>query len=143
MKGINGAKIGSGALSASETVAGIGLVVILISLSLPLINLLGGSLINVAAWIFAAGTLIFLAARGAGAMCRQGNMRMRRLRRMEFWAAAAFVIASAFWFYNLQRLGPYAGVLAILRETIVFSLVGAAIQIAAAILMVRVGKKDN
>lgn len=143
MRDMQDARIGSGALKTSETTAGIGLVVILVSLVLPLINLIEGNLMDAAKWSFAAGALIFVISRGIGAMSRQGTLRMRRLRRMEFWAGAAFVIASAFWFYNLQHLGPYAGVLAILRETIVFSLAGAAIQIAAALLIVRAAKKES
>lgn len=59
------------------------------------------------------------------------SMRVRRLRRMEFWAGMAFCIGAFFWFYNTQKLSgmAYIGQMSVLRDTVMFSLVGAMLQV--------------
>lgn len=86
-------------------------------------------------WVFAAGALVFTVARLVGAADTSGSLRMRRLRRLEFWAGMAFCVASGMWFFNWHRMGSFAGSLAIIRPTVVFALAGAAIQVIAAWLI--------
>ena len=52
------------------------------------------------------------------------------------------MIGGAFWFYSENHLGPYAGMLALLRETILFTLVGAAIQVIASWMIVSKSKSE-
>lgn len=84
-------------------------------------------------WVYAAGALIFTMARLVSVSDPQDSLRLRRLRRLEFWAGVAFCIGAFFWFYNENKYADffYVGPLAILRDTVLFSLAGAAIQVIA------------
>lgn len=62
---------------------------------------------------------------------------------MEFWAGVAFVLGAALWFYSETRLGEYAGPLAVMKDTIMFTLAGALIQIIASWLIVSRTKKEQ
>ncbi len=82
-------------------------------------------------WVYAVGALIFTAARLVNVSDPGESMRVRRLRRMEFWAGMAFCIGAFFWFYNTQKLSgmAYIGQMSVLRDTVMFSLVGAMLQV--------------
>ena len=71
------------------------------------------------------------------------SMRMKRLRRMEFWSGVAFVAGAVFWFYQEAHLGPFAGLLGLMRDTIMFTLAGAVIQIIASWMIVAQAKKES
>lgn len=94
-------------------------------------------------WIYAAGALIFLVARIVGATDPGYSPRLRRIRRMEFWAGVAFGVGAFLWFYTERRVGPFAGPLAVLRSTILFTLAGAVIQVISAQLGYSVEKKEK
>lgn len=81
-------------------------------------------------WIYAVGALVYTGARIAGSLGRDESVRVRRLRRMEFWAGLAFCFGAFFWFYNQNRFQDFFS-LQVVRETIVFTMVGAVIQIIA------------
>ncbi len=125
-----------------ENCATFGLLLICAGMAGPLLNMLTATP-PLYMWIYAAGALIFTVARLVGAADRTGSLRMRRLRRLEFWAGMAFCIASGLWFYNSQRLGAYGGSLAIIRPTVVFTLAGAAIQVIASWLIYSQRKKEE
>lgn len=127
----------------TEGVATGGLLLICVSLVIPFFYPSDFSVVSVLKWVYSAGALIYVGARVAGAMTHGGSVRLRRLRRMEFWAGVAFMVAAAFWFYSERHLGPYAGMLALLRQTILFTLVGAAIQVIASWLIVSVSNKES
>lgn len=89
-------------------------------------------------WSYAAGALIFTAARVVAAGDHSESLRLRRLRRLEFWAGIAFCMAAFFWFYNFEKfhldnpaMSIFVGPLRVLNETILFSLAGAVIQVIA------------
>ena len=117
---------------ATEATATFGLIIIAAALIGPFANLLNSDWGVTFRWLYAAGAVIYTIARVVGAADREENTRLRRLRRLECWGGFAFIIAAAFWFYNQQRLGATAGNLALLRETVLFTLVGALIQIISA-----------
>lgn len=94
-------------------------------------------------WIYTAGALIYLVARLVGAMDDTLSPRMRRIRRMEFWAGVSFCLGAAMWFYTETRIGSMAGPLAVLRSTIMFTLAGAVIQVISAQLGYSVEKKEK
>jgi hypothetical protein len=127
----------------AENVAMVGLLLLAIALMAPLFNLLDPTKLYLFKWIYAAGALIYVTARSVNVNDPGDTFRLKRLRRLEFWAGVAFVIGGACWFYNTSRLGEYAGVLAILRPTILMSLVGAMIQIIASWLIASQVKKDK
>ena len=125
-----------------EGTATFGLILICIALVSPFTNPANLYLLSIFRWIFGAGALIYLIARTVDITDPQESLRLRRLRRMEFWAGVSFGIATAFWFYNQHHLGEYMGMLTILRTTILFTLVGAVIQIIASWLIYTQAKKE-
>ena len=127
----------------AEGVATSGLLLICVSLVVPFFCPSSFGLMAVLKWVFAGGALIYTVARVVSARVPGESLRLRRLRRMEFWAGVAFIVAAAFWFYSERHLGPYAGMLALLRQTILFTLVGAAIQVIASWLIVRCQRNEK
>lgn len=126
-----------------EWLASFGLALVCVALVVPFFNPSDLGLVSVLKWIYSAGALIFVVARILSAGASHESLRIRRLRRMECWAGMAFVVAALFWFYSEAHLGPYAGVLAVLRQTILFTLVGAFIQIIASWMIVSQSKKES
>lgn len=127
-----------------EATATLGLIIVAVGMIGPFAGGFELSTLAIYKWIYAAGALIFTFARIVGAGDKSESMRLRRLRRLEFWAGMAFCIAAFFWFYNEQRLShmPYVGPLAILKDTVLFSLVGAAIQVVASWMIAWRQKKE-
>lgn len=126
-----------------ESVAAFGLILIFVALVSPFTKPASPEYISVFRWIYGAGALLYLIARITDISDPQESMRLRRLRRMEFWAGVSFGLATAFWFIGEHRFGPYGGALAILQNTILFTLVGALIQIIASWLIYSQTKKEN
>lgn len=117
---------------AMERTATFGLLLLAIGLVAPFTDLSNTALLSAFKWIFAAGSLIYLLARIFGGTDPQASVRLRRLRRMEVWAGVAFCVATFFWFYNTS-----------MRDTVVFTLAGALIQIIAAWMIASQMKKEG
>lgn len=117
-----------------EATATLGLLLVAVAMLGPFMNL-GGSAdwIGIYKWVYAAGALVFTFARLVSVNDPRDSLRLRRLRRLEFWAGMAFCIGAFFWFYNERKFAdfPFVGVLAILKDTVMFSLAGAVIQVIA------------
>ncbi len=128
-------------MSAAENVAALGMLLVCAALVIPLFGLTSAHALDPYKWIYSAGTLLYIVARVVGAMDSSGTVRLRRLRRMEFWAGVCFMIGAAFWFYQEGHLGPLAGPLAVIRDTILFTLAGAMVQIIASWLIYAQEKK--
>lgn len=128
----------------SDFAGGAGLILIVVGLLIPLLNLGSTALMPVAKWVYTAGALMFVGSKCVRVNPAGSSLRMRSLRRMEFWAGVCFLIGAGFWFYNSHKLGasPYAGPLAIVRDTILFSLSGAVIQLVAAWMIYFREKKE-
>lgn len=125
-----------------EATATFGLILICVALVGPFTSAASMEYLNVFRWIYGAGAVIYLIARIVDISDPEESLRLKRLRRMEFWAGVAFGLATAFWFIGQHRLGPYAGALAVLQNTIMFTLVGALIQIIASWLIYSQTKKE-
>ena len=126
-----------------ESTATFGLLLVCVALVSPFAGIGDMGILRIFKWVYAAGALIYVVARVVNVNDPADSMRLRRLRRMEFWAGVAFMLAGAFWFYEEQHLGPYAGPLAVMRNTILFTLVGAAIQVIASWMIVSRTKKEQ
>lgn len=113
------------------------------ALCAPFANPENIDLLKIYKWLYSAGALIFVIARVVNVNDPSDSMRLRRLRRLEFWAGVAFVMGAAMWFYNESHLGPYAGALAVMRSTIMFTLAGAVIQIISSWMIVSLTKKEQ
>lgn len=129
--------------SRVENIAAFGLILICAALALPFASAFSPLWMNVGKWAFASGTLIFIIARVVKVGDDTESARVKRLRRMEAWAGFAFAAGAFFWFRNEAAMGPYAGPLAVLRDTIMFALAGAMIQIISSWLIVWRLKKEN
>ena len=125
-----------------EGTATFGLILICVALVGPFTSPANMEFLNVFRWIYGAGAVIYLIARLADISDPQDSPRLKRLRRMEFWAGIAFGLGTAFWFIGQHRLGEYAGALAVLQNTIMFTLIGALIQIVASWLIYSQMKKE-
>ena len=129
----------------AETLASFGMILIAVGMFLPLINMLSVEQLPVFKWIFAAGALMFWGARCVNVSPEGESMRLRRLRRMEFWSGACFGVAAFFWFYNENKYGdiPTVGPLTLLNETILFALAGAVLQLVTAWMIYFRQKKER
>ena len=129
-----------------EGTATFGLILICVALVSPFTNPNNVELLSIFRWIYGAGAIIYLIARIVDISDPQESLRLKRLRRMEFWAGISFGIATFFWFYTQNKvqeaLGANAGILAVMQNTILFTLVGALIQIIASWLIYSQTKKD-
>lgn len=128
---------------AVENTAAFGLILLAVGLMAPFGAMYAAWVLPTAKWIFAAGALVYTVARVVNVSDPSESARLRRLRRMEAWAGFAFCIAAGFWFYKDAHIGAFAGPLALLRDTILFSLVGAVIQIISAWLISSQIRKEN
>lgn len=132
-----------------EMTATFGLLLIAVGLVAPFAALDNVSYLSTFKWIFAPGALIFTVARMVNVNDPQDSLRLRRLRRLEFWAGMAFCIAAFFWFYNDYKYVTHipgsiimVGPLKVLHETILFSMVGAMIQVISSWMINRLMKKE-
>ena len=128
-----------------ETTSTFGLILICVALAAPFTNPTSIEYLKVFKWIYGSGALIYLVARMVDISDPQESLRVKRLRRMEFWAGIAFGLATAFWFIAEHKFReiPKTGMFAILQNTIMFTLVGALIQIFAAWMIYYRTKKDK
>ena len=130
-----------------ESTATFGLLLVAAGMLIPFVTLSNGNLewVTASKWIYTAGALIFTVARVVNVNDPRDSLRLRRLRRLEFWAGMAFCVAAFFWFYNEAKFADmmYVGPLAILRDTVLFSLAGAAIQVVASWMISFRQKKEE
>ncbi len=116
----------------AESAATCGLLLVLVAMMLPFFGHHIGVPLSWAKWVYAAGAILYTAARAVNSRVEGESLRLKRLRRMEFWAGMCFIVGGAFWFYQEQHFsGIPVGPLAILRQTVAFTMAGAVIQIVA------------
>lgn len=125
-----------------EGVATFGLLLVAVSMVAPFAGVPATGWMEAFKWIYAAGAVVYTVARIAGGAGKKESFRVRRLRRMEGWAGIAFCIGAGFWFYNSSRFG---GVFTfrLLNNTILFTLVGALIQIVSSWLLSKALRKEG
>ncbi len=128
---------------AMEGTATFGLLLICVALVAPFVSPGDFSILRAFKWVYSAGALVYVIARVVGARDPRDSARVKRLRRMEFWAGVAFMAGAVFWFVQEDRLGASGGLLALMRETVMFTLAGAFIQIIASWLIVYRVKKEG
>ena len=115
-----------------ELGASLGLLFVLAAMMAPFLSGLVGHSMMWAKWVYAAGALLYTCARVVNVNAPSDSLRLRRLRRLEFWAGMCFIVGGAFWFYKEQYYsGIFAGPLTVMRQTVAFTMAGAVIQIVA------------
>lgn len=115
-----------------EIVASVGLLLVLLAMMAPFLSGVIGHSMMWAKWVYASGALVYTCARVVDVNAAGDSLRLRRLRRLEFWAGMCFIVGAAFWFYKVQYYsGFFAGPLAVMRQTVAFTMAGAVIQIVA------------
>lgn len=115
----------------AEALATVGLVLLAVGLIAPFASIDNATVQGMFKWIFASGALLYTGARAINVNAPGDSIRLRRLRRLELWAGIIFCVAAFFWFYKAARLGEYGFSLALIHDTILFTLAGALIQIIA------------
>ena len=127
-----------------ELGATLGLLLVLAAMTAPFLEGLLGHDLMWAKWIYASGALVYTVARVIDVNAPGDSLRLRRLRRLEFWAGMCFIVGAAFWFYKQQYYsGLFAGVLAVMRQTVAFTMAGAVIQIVASWMIAFQMKKES
>lgn len=126
-----------------EIAASAGLLLVLFAMMTPFIGSVLGNPISWGKWVYTAGALVYTVARVVNVNAPGDSLRLRRLRRLEFWAGMCFIIGAAFWFYKLQYYsGLFSGPLAVMRQTVAFTMAGAVIQIVASWMIAAQMKKQ-
>lgn len=127
-----------------EAGAAIGLLLVLAAMIAPFLGGLTGLTMQWAKWVYASGALVYTCARVVNVNAPGDSLRLRRLRRLEFWAGMCFIVGGAFWFYKEQYYGGLpVGPLAVMRQTVAFTMAGAVIQIVASWMVAYRMKKDQ
>ena len=127
-----------------ELGASLGLLLVLAAMMAPFLEGLLVRTMMWARWVYAAGALVYTASRVVNVNAPGDSLRLRRLRRLEFWAGMCFIVGGAVWFYKLQYFsGFYAGPLAVMRQTVAFTMAGAVIQIVASWMIAFRMKKES
>lgn len=127
-----------------EIAASVGLLLVLAAMMTPFIGGVLGNSVSWAKWVYAGGALVYTVARVINVNAPDDSLRLRRLRRLEFWAGMCFIIGAAFWFYKLQYYsGIFFGPLAVMRQTVAFTMAGAVIQIVASWMIAAQMKKES
>lgn len=126
---------------AAENTAAFGMLLICSGLLMPFFSITDPNALSPFKWIYSAGAFIYVLSRAVAASDPSFPAGIKRLKRMEFWAGVCFMVAAALWFYQEEHLGPMAGPLAVIRNTILFTLAGAVIQIIATWLIYAREKK--
>lgn len=115
-----------------EAFAAAGLMLVLVAMAAPFFATGLGFPLSWTRWVYAVGAIVYTAARAVNVNLPGDSLRLRRLRRLEFWAGICFIVGGAFWFYKIDYFtGFIAGPLAVLRQTVAFTMAGAVIQIVA------------
>lgn len=99
--------------AAMNALANLGLLVILVAIALPLLHV--G--VATAKWVYLAGAVLTITGRLFAANDDRGNLRVRRLYRLETWSAVFFAVGVFFLFYSGSG-----------RDWIAFTLAGAFLQ---------------
>lgn len=128
-----------------EYAASLGLLLVFVAMIAPFFGSPHlGNPISWAKWVYAAGALTYTVARVVDVNAPGDSLRLHRLRRMEFWAGMCFIIGGAFWFYKLSYYSGFdSGVLAVMRQTVAFTMAGAVIQIVASWMIAARMKKEQ
>lgn len=127
-----------------EIAASVGLLLVLVAMMAPFWGSILGNPISWAKWVYAGGALVYTTARVINVNAPGDSLRLRRLRRLEFWAGMCFIVGAAFWFYKLQYYSGFdSGPLAVMRQTVAFTMAGAVIQIIASWMIAARMKKEG
>lgn len=126
-----------------ESTATFGMLLVAVGLVLPFINLFSDTWSEVGRWIYVVGAVIFVIARMVKVDAPEDTIRIRRLIRLEFWAGVAFLIGAGLWFYKAIKYGGIAAgaSFVIMKDTVLFTLVGAGIQLIASWMIYFARKK--
>lgn len=113
-----------------EAMATTGLLLLAVGLVAPFTSMDNHVLLWIFKIVFSLGAVLYLVARIVGGSDPGDSKRLRRLHRMEIWAGICFVVAAGFWYYNSARFSGFFS-LAVMRDTVAFTLAGAVIQIVS------------
>lgn len=114
-----------------ETFSTSGLLLVAVGLVAPFVSVENVLLQTVFRWVYAVGAIVYTVARMIDVNDPADSLRLRRLRRLEMWAGFCFCAGAGFWFYNAWRLKAFLFSMGVMKDTVMFTLAGALIQIIA------------
>lgn len=120
-----------------------GLILVAVGMLVPFAAIDNSVLIMAMKIVYAIGALIYTIARMINVNSPSDSLKLRRLRRMEMWGGFCFILGSFFWFYNSARYPMITFSLAIMRDTVAFTMAGAIIQIVASWMITSRMKKEQ
>ncbi len=120
-----------------------GLILVAVGMLVPFAAIDNSVLIMAMKIVYAIGALIYTIARMINVNAPSDSLKLRRLRRMEMWGGFCFILGSFFWFYNSARYPMITFSLAIMRDTVAFTMAGAIIQIVASWMITSRMKKEQ
>lgn len=126
-----------------EILSSFGLILVAVGLVAPFAMLDNSLAISIFKWIFCAGALLFTGARMVNVNAPQDSLRLRRLRRMEMWGGFCFCVAAGFWIYNSIRFEGIVFSLPVMRDTVMFTMAGAIIQVISSWMISARMKKEQ
>lgn len=132
-----------------EATATFGMLIVAVGLALPFVQTMvdpGAWLYSeIGRWIYAFGAVIFTISRMVKVDDPADTMRIRRLSRLQFWAGVAFLIGGGLWFYQSYHRPAFGieSLQLIPRDAVLFTLVGAAIQLIASWMIYFARKKAS
>lgn len=125
-----------------EACSTVGLILICAGLVAPFAGSENATVLSLYKWIYTVGALVYTVARMIDVNAPGDSLRLRRMRRMEMWAGFAFCIGAFFWFYNAYRFAGFTFSLAVMNNTVMFTLAGALIQIIASWMIASAMRKE-
>ena len=114
-----------------ETCSTFGLILVAVGMLVPFTAIDNSELILAMKLVYATGALLFTVARMVNVNAPSDSLKLRRMRRMEMWAGFCFILGGFFWFYNSARYSAIPFSVAIMRDTVAFTMAGAIIQVVA------------
>lgn len=126
-----------------EIMASFGLILILAGLAVPFLAMENGFLQLAMRWVYTLGAVLYTVARMVNVNAPGDSFKLRRARRMEMWGGICFLTGAGLWFYNAQRFGIYEFSLAVVQNTVAFTMAGAVIQMVGSWLVAWQKKKES
>ena len=120
-----------------------GLILVAVGMLVPFAAIDNSPLIMAMKVVYAVGAVIYTVARMVNVNSPSDSLKLRRMRRMEMWGGFCFILGGFFWFYNSARYPMIIFSLAIMRDTVAFTMAGAIIQVVASWMITARMKKEQ
>ena len=119
-----------------------GLILVAVGMLVPFAAIDNSSLIMAMKVVYAIGAVVYTVARMINVNSPTDSTKLKRMRRMEMWGGFCFILGGFFWFYNSARYPLIPFSVAVMRDTVAFTMAGAIIQVVASWMITARMKKE-